>query len=190
MVAMQGTRPDIAFATSAISRYTQSPSKQHIEAAKTVLRYLDGIRNKEITFGSEVGKLNIIGYPDAYWARDKSDRQSTSGFVFMMNNGPISWCSKKRTSVALSSTEAEYTALTLAAKEATWLRLLLAELELLNEDDQHAKILLRAYNQSAIALASNPNLRTKYIDLQYHYVQCGQWFANRLPTISLKLLVF
>lgn len=72
MIAMQEIRPDIAFATSAISRYTQNPSKQHIEAAKTVLRYLGGIRNKEITFGGEGGKLDIIGYSDAYWARDKA----------------------------------------------------------------------------------------------------------------------
>lgn len=105
----------------------------------------------------------------------------------MMNNGPISWCSKKRTSVALSSTEAEYTALTLAAKEATWLRLLLAELGLLNEDDQHAKILLRAYNQSAIALACNPNLhqRIKYIDLQYHYVR-DEFEAKRIEVTTCQ----
>lgn len=120
--------------------------KQHIEAAKTILRYLSGTRTKGITFGGEGGNLDIIGYSDADWAGDKSDRKPTSGSVFMMNNGPINWCSKKQTSVALSSTEAEYMALTLAAKEATWLRLILTELGLLNEDNQHAKILLMADN--------------------------------------------
>lgn len=91
----------------------------------------------------------------------------------MINNGPISWCSKKQSSVALSSTEAEYMALTLAAKKATWLRLLLTELRLLNEQNQHAKIILRGDNQSAIALANNPVLhqRTKHIDIQHHYIR-------------------
>lgn len=57
----------------------------------------------------------------------------------MLNGGPVSWCSKRQATVALSSTEAEYIALTLAAKEATWLRLLLTELKLLKAEDQHAK---------------------------------------------------
>ena len=173
MFAMLETRPDIAFATSAVSRYAQNPSSQHIEAAKTILRYLSGTRQKGITYGGHGGNLNIVGYSDADWAGDKVDRKSTSGFIFMMNNGPISWCSKKQTSVALSSTEAEYMALTLAAKEATWLRLLLTELGLLDEGNQHAKIALRGDNQSAIALGSNPILhqRTKHIDIQHHYIR-------------------
>lgn len=185
MFAILETRPDIAFATSTVSRYAQNPGKQHIEAAKTILQYLSGTRDKGLTYGGgsldvvgHSGQVNenplgIVGYSDADWAGDRNDRKLTSGFVFLMNNGPISWCSKKQTSVALSSTEAEYMAMTLAAKEATWLRLLLTELGLLKEDNQHAKILLRGDNQSAIALASNPVLhqRTKHIDIQHHYIR-------------------
>lgn len=102
MFALLETRPDIAVGTSAVSRYAKNPSNQHIEAAKTFLRYLSGTKNKVITFGGAGGNLDIIGYSGANWAEDKSDRKSTSGFVFMMNNEPISWCSKKQTSVALS----------------------------------------------------------------------------------------
>ncbi len=60
--------------------------------------------------------------------------------IFMLNGGPVSWCSKRQATVALSSTEAEYVALTLAVKEATWLRLLLTEIGLLDEDGQYAVI--------------------------------------------------
>lgn len=117
----------------------------------------------------------------------------------MLNKGPVSWCSKRQATVALSSTEAEYITLTLAAKEATWLRLLLTELGLLQPHDQHAKILikegnssaeallqdttvrggvketipLKGDNQSSITLAHNPVLhsRTKHIDTQHYYIR-------------------
>lgn len=70
----------------------------------------------------------------------------------MLNGGPVSWCSKKQATVALSSTEAEYIALTLAAKEATWLRLLLTELGLLQPDRQHALIKVSEHNASVRAI--------------------------------------
>lgn len=66
----------------------------------------------------------------------------------MLNGGPVSWCSKKQPTVALPSTEAEYIALTLAAKEATWLRFLLTELGLLQPDQQHALIKVSQNNTS------------------------------------------
>jgi hypothetical protein len=64
----------------------------------------------------------LHGYMDADWATDVNNRKSTSGFVFMLGGAAISWGSKKQTSVALSSTEAEYIATAHAAKEAVWLR--------------------------------------------------------------------
>lgn len=118
----------------------------------------------------------------------------------MLNRGPVGWCSKRQATVALSSTEAEYIALTLAAKEATWLRLLLTELGLLEANDQHAEINVRhentgvktlkedlaepapsqnsavsmkGDNQESIALAHNPvfHARIKHIDIQHHYIR-------------------
>ena len=76
-------------------------------------------------------KLCVEGYLDSFWAGDKESRKSTSGFIFMLNGGLVSWCSKRQSMVALLSTKAKYIALTLATKEATWLRLLLTELGLL-----------------------------------------------------------
>lgn len=128
--SMMETRPDIAYATSLVSRFAKNPSHQHTEAVKTILQYLKGSRNRGITYGGDE-EVCVVGYSDSDWAGDKESRKSTSGFIFMLNGGPVSWCSKRQSTVALSSTEAEYIALTLAAKKATWLRLPLTELCLL-----------------------------------------------------------
>lgn len=100
----------------------------------------------------------------------------------MLNNGPIGWCSKRQQTVALSSTEAEYMTLTLAVKEATWLRLLMTELGMMTAQQESPKInvlkregtiALKGDNQSAIALANNPVLhsRIKHIDIQHHFIR-------------------
>lgn len=154
MFSMVEIRPDISFATSVASWFAKNPSHQHIEAVKTILRYLKSSRERGITYGGQ-DKLLVEGYSDANWAGDKNSRKSTSGFIFMLNGGPISWCSKKQPTVALSSTEAEYIALTLAAKEATWLRLLLTELGLLQPDQIHALIKVSEHNTSAHAIQNN-----------------------------------
>lgn len=86
------------------------------------------------------------GYSDSDWAKNKKSQKSTSGFIFMLNNSPVSWCSKKQPTIALSSTEAEYIALILAAKEATWLWLLLTELGFLQLYQQHALIKIMEEN--------------------------------------------
>lgn len=105
------------------------------------MRYLKATKTVGITYGgNEGGDLTIRGYSDSDWAADHTTRKSTSDFIFMLNGGPVSWCSKRQATVALSSIEAEYVALTLAAREATWMRLLLTEIGLLDEDGQCAMI--------------------------------------------------
>lgn len=180
MFAMIESRPDIAFATSMASRFAKNPSKAHIEAVKMIIRYLHTTKTRGIVYGE--GDSKVIGYSDSDWGGDQEGRKSTSGFVFMMNNGAVSWSSKRQTSVALSSTEAEYMGLTQTAKEATWLRLLMTELGLLQPDDQHAQLrmiktecplVIHGDNQGSIALAKNPvfHARTKHIDIQHHYIR-------------------
>ena len=170
-----------------------------MEAVKTILRYLNTTKDRGIVYGG--GTLDIVGYSDSDWAGDKDSRKSTSGFVFMLNGGPISWCSKRQSTVALSSTEAEYMALTLACKEASWLRLLLSELGILIQTDTFAQIrvnkndesaiALKGDNQSAIALANNSVLhsRTKHIDIQHHYIRdevtSGRIDLSYVPTENM-----
>lgn len=157
MFSMVETRLDIAFATSVASRFAKNPSHLHTEAVKTILKYLKGTKDRGIVYGQ--GTLTIEGYSDSDWAGDKDSRKSTSGYIFMLNGGPVSWCSKRQPTVALSSTEAEYIALTLAAKEATWLRLLLTELGLLKAEDKHAKINVSERNSSVQTLKDDIRAR-------------------------------
>ena len=151
MFSMVEMRPNIAFTTSIASCFAKNPGHQHTEAVKTILQYLKGSNKRGITYGGQ-SKLLVKGYSNSDWVGDKESRKSTSGFIFMLNGGPVSWCSKRQPTVALSSTEAEYIALTLAAKEATWLRLLLTELGLLQPDQQHALIKVSGGNTCAQAI--------------------------------------
>lgn len=157
MFSMVETRPDIAFSTSLESRFAKNPSRQHTEAIKTIFRYLKVSRDRGITYGGQE-TLFIEGYSDSDWAGDKERRKSTSGYIFILNGGPMSWYSKRQSTVALSSTEAEYIALTLAAKEATWLRFLLTEFGLLQPNSQHA--LIKILEQNTCAQAIHQDLDT------------------------------
>ena len=131
MYAMLGTRPDIAYAVSKVSRFTSNPDKSHWQAVKRILRYLRGTVDADLVYRGPLTQLE--GYTDADWAGDKDTRRSTSGFVFSIGSGAISWSSKRQPTVALSTCEAEYIGQTQATKEAIWLKSLLVELG--TEDD-------------------------------------------------------
>ena len=86
-----------------------------------ILRYLEGTAWLAVRY-SKSSDGTLFGYSDADWAGDCDDRHSTSGNLFMMAKGPISWMSKKQPVIALSMSEAEYIAVSMAAQEAVWLR--------------------------------------------------------------------
>ena len=171
MYAMLGTRPDIAFAVSVVSRYGSNPTDAHWSAVKRIFRYLKATVNLELTFRGSIFPLE--GYSDADWAGDQDTRRSTSGYIFNIGSGAISWSSKRQPTVALSTCEAEYMGQTQATKEAIWLRRLLAELDLSGENHTTDAVLLFCDNEGAIALAKNPQFhaRTKHIEIQHHYVR-------------------
>jgi len=127
MYAMLGTRPDIAFAVSVISRYASNPAETHWKAVKRILRYLKGSIDLQLTYRGSLKPLT--GYTDSDWAGDHDTRRSTSRYIFNLRSGAISWSSKRQATVALSTCEAEYIGQTQAAKEAIWLRRLLQEIE-------------------------------------------------------------
>ncbi|MCO5609148.1 hypothetical protein L7F22_063370 [Adiantum nelumboides] len=124
------TRPDICFATNLLSRYMKAPSLQHIQHLKRLMRYLQHTKDYGICFYAThlLPTPFLFGYSDADWGGDQETLQSTSGFVYLLARGSISWQSKKQDRVTLSSTEAEYVAtMTLALKEGIWLKHLLME---------------------------------------------------------------
>lgn len=115
------------------------------------------------------GSLSLTAFTDADWAGDPMDRRSTSGFVVFLGSNPISWCAKKQPTVARSSTEAEYRAMTQTATDLVWIQHLLSELKV----PITSPPVLWCDNKSAMALASNPvfHARTKHIEIDYHFIR-------------------
>jgi hypothetical protein len=168
MYAMVCTKLDLAHAVSVVSKYMANPGKQHWDAVKWIFRYLKGTTDYDITFVRQKSDLSVVGYVDADYAGDLDDRRSTTGYVFILAGGPICWKSMIQSTVAMSTTEAEYMAAAEAAKEALWLTGLVKELCI-----QQVGVPLYCDNQSAIYLAKNQvyHARTKHIDVRFHKIR-------------------
>jgi transposase InsO family protein len=159
------TRPDIAQAVGALTRFMSAPSLSHWLAAKGVLRYLAGTPDYGILFSSQG---NVFGYCDADYAGDPDTRRSTTGYVFSSGGGAISWSSRLQPTVAVSTAEAEYMAAAHAVKEALWLRNLITDF-----GKSPGTMLLYSDNQAALTLLKHPvtSLRSKHIDVIYHFAR-------------------
>jgi hypothetical protein len=127
MYVMVCTRPDISHAVGVVSRYMENPGREHWATVKWVLRYLRGTSDYCITFDG--CNDTVCGYVDSDFVGDLDKRRSTSGYVFTLAGGSISWMSKLQETIALSTTEEEYIVVSHACKEAIWLKGLLGELE-------------------------------------------------------------
>lgn len=162
-----GTRPDIAYAVSALSQFNSCHNHSHWIAAKRILRYLKGTTDLSLIYCKD--EEEIKGYVDADWGGCIIDRRSYTGYTFILSGASISWESRKQRTVALSSTEAEYMALTCAAKEAIHLIGFMNELGF----RELAKVVIFNDNQSAEKLAANPvfHARSKHIDIKHHFVR-------------------
>jgi hypothetical protein len=169
MYAMLGTCPDIAFSVSVISRYASNPTELHWSAVKRIMRYLRGTIDYHLTYKGNLEAL--VEFTDSDWAADYNTRRSTSGYIFHLGSGAISWSSKRQATVALSTCEAEYVGQTNATKEAIWLRRLLRQLH--PEEDTPCATIIYGDNQGAIATAKNPQFhaRMKHLDIRHHYVR-------------------
>ena len=122
------TRPDIAAAVVTLSQFMSDPSKEHWIGVKRMLRYIKGTLSYGLKFSVNDDEYDLYGFSDADWAGDADNRRSTSGYVFKVADFTVNWCRKKQATVAKSTTEAEYVALSQATQEAFYLRNLLADL--------------------------------------------------------------
>ncbi|KAG7556107.1 Integrase catalytic core [Arabidopsis suecica] len=162
------TRPDLSYCVGVLSRYMHEPKESHGAALKRVLRYLKGTQSYGLCF-VKGSKTELVGFSDSSHNVDEDDGRSTTGHIFYLNNCPITWCSQKQETVALSSCEAEFMAATEAAKQAIWLQELLQEVT-----EKHCeKVLILIDNKSAIALTRNPVFhgRSKHIHKRYHFIR-------------------
>ena len=163
------TRPDIAAAVNILSKYMARPGKEHMEGVKRILRYVKGTINYGLCYNAKDDSCILAGYADADWAGDNDTRHSTSGYIFQLYNNTVSWCSKKQNTVAKSTTEAEYVALSFATQEVIWLRRLLENIGMKAEGPST----IFEDNNGAIELSKNPKFhnRTKHIDVAHHFVR-------------------
>ena len=168
-------RPDIAFATNLLSRWTANPAQKHFEAAKRVIRYLKGTIKKGLFYTSTKERPYRFTVPiDAAYADDNTTRKSTSGLLIYMGINLIHWKSTRQPVVALSSAEAEYIALCLGVRETYCLRGVTRDIvteEAIPEEDRTLHILQD--NQASITIAEEPALRknSKGWDTRWHWVQ-------------------
>lgn len=175
------TRPDITHAVSILSQFNSNFGKQHWIAAKRVLRYLKSTENLGLIF--KKSEENLVSYADADWSANIDDRRSYTGHAFCFAGATVSWESRKQRTVAMSSTEAEYMALSESAKEAIHLRRFLTEIL----GHQETTIIYND-NQGAGQLCKNPvfHNRTKHVDIRHHFVresiESGHIGVEYLPT--------
>ncbi|KAE8242086.1 hypothetical protein A4X06_0g7253 [Tilletia controversa] len=164
----QGTRMDIAFAVGKLARFMGNPSDEHVLAAKRVLRYLAGTRELGLRF-RHTDLAQLVGFSDSDHGADLSTRRSVTGYVFYLHGNPVTWRSKLQDTVSVSSTEAEYVALSEATREAIWAVQLLEELRV----RERGPVDMYTDNTGAESLARNPQAhqRTKHIAIHHHLVR-------------------
>ena len=179
--AMTCTRPDLAFVVTRLSQSLENPSESDWMTVKHVMKYLKGTINQKLLYCKSQNGLAISGFSDSDWASAK-DRKSTTGYCFYLNfnSAPIAWKSKKQPTIALSTCEAEYMALTAATQEAMFLAMLSKEFGLDSSDPIH----IRGDNASSINLVKNPVITqySKHIDIKFHFIR--EKFNNRFIELS------
>ncbi|CAJ2672444.1 unnamed protein product [Trifolium pratense] len=153
LMYLAATRPDLMYVLSLISRFMNCPTELHMHAVKRVLRYLNGTINLGIMY-KRGGNEKLEAYTDSDYAGDLDDRKSTSGYVFMLSAGAVSWSSKKQPVVTLSTTEAEFIAAASCACQSIWMQRVLEKLGHI----QVGSITVYCDNSSTIKLSKNPVL--------------------------------
>ncbi|KAH9110641.1 hypothetical protein AeMF1_014629 [Aphanomyces euteiches] len=187
------TRPDIVHAVNQLSRHLSKPHQIHMNMARRVITYLLHTRNVGLSYnGAYNGSDKLIGFSDSSWADDRTTGKSTCGYLWMVTGGAISWRSKLRAIVTLSTAEAEYIGACLCAQHGMHLLNLLKEIV----DYSDGATTLYLDNQSAIAIGSNQASiqRTKHLALRFYFlrdlVRAGTFKLTYMPTNVMPADIF
>ena len=167
MYVMLGTRPDISFAITIISKFSSNPGMAHWEAMKQIYHYLIGTKDLWLSYGGGVREL--VGYANADGSMAK-DWRMMPGYAFVVDGGAVSWSTKQQEIVLLLTTESEYIAVTHVSKEVLWLRSLISQVFGPFRSDTATTIF--SDNQLAIALSKDHqyHAHTKHINIHFHFI--------------------
>ncbi|GJT17008.1 retrovirus-related pol polyprotein from transposon TNT 1-94 [Tanacetum coccineum] len=181
LMYLSASRPDIVFAVCMCARYQAKPTEMHLTAIKRIFRYLKGTINMGLWYPKDSG-FELKAFADADYAGCHDTRRSTSGSAQFLGHRLVSWSSKKQKSTAISTTEAEYIALSGCCAQILWMRS-----QLRDYGFAFNKIPMYCDNQSAIALCCNSvqHSRSKHIDIRHHFIK-EQRFATLLPLLGVK----
>ena len=162
------TRPDLSFSISLLARFQANPGLEHWKALMHVIGYIKNTLDYGLTYSRD-SDLSPHAFVDADYGGCKDTRRSTSGYVFMMAGGPVTWSSKRQATVALSTVEAEYVAMSRCAQQMVWMHSWLSEVGV----DYSTPGLIRGDNRGAIALTKNTrdHSKIKHIDIRHHYIR-------------------
>jgi hypothetical protein len=169
MYAQVGTRPNLAFATVMFGRYQQNPGKVHWMGVKKALRYCQGNKNYMLTY-KRLDNLEVIGYSDADFASCEDSRKSTSGYVFTLAGGAVSWKSSKQELTLVSTMQAKFIACYEATGQAVLLKNFIPGLKVIDNITKPLK--LYCDNKSTVFFIKNNKSSgaSKHIDLKYRVV--------------------
>ena len=139
-----------------------------MKASKNILQYVQGTKRFGVHYAAS-SSLELVGFSDSDWAGDPTDIKSTSGFFFMLAEGPICWSSKKQHTISLSSAEAEYRAAVNVATQCVWLQGILREFGVAIDSPTNIWV----DNQSSIKISTHTFQRhiNTHIDIHMHYIR-------------------
>ena len=177
------TRPDLSFAVSLLARFQTNPGLDHWNALMHVIGYIKNTIDYGLTYSRD-SDLSPVAYVDADYGGCKDTRRSTSGYVFTMAGGPVTWSSKRQATVALSTVEAEYVAMSRCAQQMVWMQNWLSEAKV----EYTLPGVMKGDNRGAIALTKNTkdHGKVKHIDIRHHYLrellQSGNIIMEQVPS--------
>ena len=153
MYAQICIKPNIEFIVRLLGQYQSNPSLDHWKVAKNVMRYLQGTNDYKLTY-KHTDQLKVIGYSNSDFAGCVDTRKSTSGYIFLLSRGVISWRSTKQTFVASSTMEAQFVACYEVTTQPLWLRNFIIGLMIIDSISRHLKIFC---DNSAVVFFSKNN---------------------------------
>ncbi|KAK4352611.1 hypothetical protein RND71_028129 [Anisodus tanguticus] len=180
MYIMNCTRPDIACAISKLSRFTSNPNQTYWMAMKRVLGYLKHTQTYALHYNKYPAVIE--GYSDANWITGSSEVKSTSGYIFTVGGGAVSWKSSKQTCIARSTMESEFIALDKAGEEAEWLQNFLEDIPFWPKP--LAPICIHCDSQAAIGRAGSVIYNGKSRHIRRRHYTVRQLLSSGVITID------